>query len=126
MLDKYTCGCGKEVNTPLLPTGWKLLYDGESISLKPSVGNWSFDCKSHYWITNSEIEWSLTWTDDKIKRIREEENDERYKHYESKKPIPTIIGTSKKDTSKEQLLKKKWWLMRVFFGDRFLLIGCFF
>ncbi|PYT79987.1 MAG: hypothetical protein DMG40_13935 [Acidobacteria bacterium] len=45
---KCCCGCGQEVVTPLSPTDWKLIFDGRSISLDPS--NWSFPCKSHYWI----------------------------------------------------------------------------
>jgi hypothetical protein len=41
------CGCGLEVVTPLSPTDWKLTYDGVSVSLHPSIGNWSFPCRSH-------------------------------------------------------------------------------
>jgi hypothetical protein len=42
------CGCGKKVVLPLHPTHGKLTYDGETVSLSPSVGNWSFPCESHY------------------------------------------------------------------------------
>ncbi|GGG48893.1 DUF6527 family protein [Bizionia arctica] len=84
VIHKCACGCGKEVNTPLHPTGWKMLYDGESISLKPSVGNWSFDCKSHYWITNNEIEWSLKWTNETIGKVRTIEDSERQEYYRDK------------------------------------------
>ena len=52
------CGCGSEVVTPLSPTDWKLIFDGESVSLEPSIGNWSFPCQSHYWITGGKIRWS--------------------------------------------------------------------
>jgi len=44
------CGCGEKVATPLSPEDWKLYYDGEAITLSPSVGNWDFPCLSHYWI----------------------------------------------------------------------------
>lgn len=44
------CGCGMKVVTPIRPTGWSLTYDGDSVSLAPSVGNWSFKCRSHYFI----------------------------------------------------------------------------
>lgn len=44
------CGCGTKVVTPIRPTGWQLTYDGDTISLYPSIGNWSFPCRSHYWI----------------------------------------------------------------------------
>ena len=117
VIHNCACGCGNEVNTPLSPTAWRMIYNGESISLKPSIGNWSFECKSHYWITKSEIEWSSSWTDDRIKRIRKEENDERNKHYESIKPIPTVIETNEKETSTKHSLKEKWWLWRLVFGD---------
>lgn len=54
---KCLCGCGKEVVTSLSPTDWTLTYDGESVSLDPSVGNWSFPCRSHYWIRQSRVDW---------------------------------------------------------------------
>ena len=47
------CGCKNEVVTPLSPSDWKLTYDGETISLHPSIGNWSFDCRSHYFVKNN-------------------------------------------------------------------------
>ena len=33
------CGCKTEVFTPLSPTDWTLIYDGDTISLDPSIGN---------------------------------------------------------------------------------------
>lgn len=84
VIHKCACGCGKEVNTPLHPTGWKLIYEGESISLKPSIGNWSFDCKSHYWITNNEVEWSWSWSDEEIRGVRAFEDSEREDYYRNK------------------------------------------
>lgn len=41
------CGCRSEVVTPLRPDAWTLLFDGMSVSLRPSIGNWSFPCQSH-------------------------------------------------------------------------------
>jgi hypothetical protein len=52
------CGCGQEVITPLSPTDWKLYFDGENVSLEPSIGNWSFPCRSHYWIRGGKVRWS--------------------------------------------------------------------
>ncbi len=37
---RCACGCGQEVVTPLSPTDWQLHFDGENVSLEPSVGNW--------------------------------------------------------------------------------------
>jgi hypothetical protein len=50
---KCCCGCGEEVTTPIAPDEWRFTYDGETISLFPSIGNDQFNCKSHYWIRES-------------------------------------------------------------------------
>jgi hypothetical protein len=52
------CGCKNEVITPLSPAQWKLTYDGESISLCPSIGNFNFTCQSHYWIKHDKAVWA--------------------------------------------------------------------
>lgn len=55
------CGCGREVVTPLTPADWELTFDGETVSLYPSIGNWNFPCRSHYWITKNRVEWAPSW-----------------------------------------------------------------
>ncbi|MFK1389389.1 DUF6527 family protein [Pseudomonas aeruginosa] len=52
------CGCGRKVITPFSPTDWQMVFDGETVSLRPSIGNWSFPCRSHYWIRSNRIEWA--------------------------------------------------------------------
>lgn len=47
------CGCGEQTITPLHDKGWKLIRDGDKVSLTPSIGNFCFPCKSHYIITNN-------------------------------------------------------------------------
>ncbi|MDR0683008.1 MAG: hypothetical protein LBG15_14340 [Dysgonamonadaceae bacterium] len=66
-IHKCICGCGKEVVTPISPHGWKLIFDGETVSLSPSIGNWNFECQSHYWIKNNQIVYAYKW-DDKPKK----------------------------------------------------------
>jgi hypothetical protein len=60
-IHKCCCGCDHEVVTPFSPTDWQLTFDGRSISLYPSIGNWSFKCQSHYWIRNNRVEWCPKW-----------------------------------------------------------------
>jgi hypothetical protein len=67
---KCFCGCGNEVVAPLSPTDWKLTFDGASVSLDPSIGNWSFPCRSHYWIDRSRIMWAPRWTRGEIEAGR--------------------------------------------------------
>jgi uncharacterized protein DUF6527 len=63
---KCCCGCGNEVVTPLSRAYWQLTFDGESISLYPSIGNWSFDCQSHYWIRHNKVKWAPRWSREEI------------------------------------------------------------
>lgn len=67
-IHKCCCGCGNEVVTPFSPTDWDLIFNGESISLYPSIGNWNFKCQSHYWITNNNVEWAPKWTKRQIEQ----------------------------------------------------------
>jgi hypothetical protein len=67
------CGCGNRVVTPFSPTDWCLLYDGETVSLRPSIGNWNFECQSHYWITADQVRWSRRWTREEIDKGRRED-----------------------------------------------------
>ncbi len=67
---KCFCGCGQKVVTPLSPAQWRLIFDGETASLEPSIGNWSFRCESHYWITNSQVKAAAHLTQERVAAIR--------------------------------------------------------
>lgn len=56
------CGCKRAVVTPLSPTGWRIMFDGRSVSLSPSVGSWQKECGSHYFITENAVRWARRWT----------------------------------------------------------------
>jgi hypothetical protein len=60
------CGCGHEVVTPLTPTDWCLTFNGETISLWPSIGNWNLPCRSHYVIEGNQVIGSGPWGKDRI------------------------------------------------------------
>lgn len=79
-IHKCCCGCGNEVVTPLSPAQWSLTFDGDSVSLDPSIGNWNFPCRSHYWITRNKVRSAPAWSKRKIDsgRLREQERMERY------------------------------------------------
>ncbi|GIL23951.1 MAG: hypothetical protein BroJett042_24640 [Bacteroidota bacterium] len=68
---KCMCGCGNEVVTPLSPTDWELIYNGETVSLYPSIGNWGLKCESHYWITRDKVKFVEKWS---MKRITKNRN----------------------------------------------------
>src|ERR1700733_3136448 len=77
VIHKCCCGCGEKVVTPLGPTDWKLTFDGEAISLYPSIGNWSLPCQSHYWIENNKVKWSGRMSRKDIESLRASERAER-------------------------------------------------
>jgi hypothetical protein len=60
------CGCGEEVVTPFTPTDWKMTFDGENVSLRPSIGNWNLPCRSHYVIEQGAVVEVEPWTPDEI------------------------------------------------------------
>lgn len=66
VVHKCCCGCGNQVVTPLSPAFWELTYDGESVTLFPSVGSWSFPCRSHYWIERNRVVRSYQFTDEEV------------------------------------------------------------
>lgn len=70
VVHRCCCGCGLEVVTPLSPTKWTLSFDGQAISLSPSIGNWSFPCQSHYWIRGNRVDWDRRWTPRQIAAAR--------------------------------------------------------
>jgi hypothetical protein len=74
------CGCGNKVVTPIRPSEWTLVFDGDTVSLMPSIGSWQFPCRSHYWIRENEIRWSRQWTDEQIAagRARDQRESQLY------------------------------------------------
>jgi len=96
------CGCGEKIVTPLSPAQWTLLFDGETVSLYPSVGSWDLPCRSHYWIKNDRIRWAKTWSDDKIRRGRESDKNAVRRHFGA----DSDLGSLPADTNEEIL--RKW------------------
>jgi hypothetical protein len=84
------CGCGTKIMTPLKPGRWRLEIEEDTVSLFPSIGNWSAGCQSHYWIRNNRIDWAHAFTPEQIaanrasdKYVREQVHAERYRRERS-------------------------------------------
>lgn len=67
------CGCGNKVITPFSPTDWQMSFNGETVSLKPSIGNWSFRCRSHYWVRSGRVVWAGDMSQDAINAVRNQD-----------------------------------------------------
>lgn len=81
MVHRCACGCGEEVVTPLGPAEWRITFDGRTVSLEPSIGNWSFPCKSHYWIDAGRIRWARGFSEAEIAMVRQEARSRREGYY---------------------------------------------
>jgi hypothetical protein len=98
------CGCGSKVSTPLSPTEWVLEDTVDGPSLFPSIGNWQFPCKSHYWISGGRIVWSTEWTPGQIAAGRRAEQGRRRAYYDDL------------ERKRGGILKRLWRWLKSFFG----------
>ncbi len=69
-IHKCCCGCGEEVVTPLSPADWQLKKGVNTVSLYPSIGNWNYKCKSHYFINNNRIIWAPKFSPEQIQAVQ--------------------------------------------------------
>jgi len=101
VVHKCACGCGLDVITPISPHDWKIIYNGETITLHPSIGNWSYKCRSHYWIKNNNVVWANDFSDEQIKAIREADRHLKNKYFSEKQKVKTS-----KEIKEENFLSK--------------------
>ncbi len=105
---KCVCGCGNKVITPFSPTDWELRFYGDSISLKPSIGNWNFDCQSHYWIVKNQIRFARRWSEQQINDGRKRDKKRKGNFYADDtaiKPVEVIVT--------QPVVKSGWKLKRL-------------
>ena len=102
--------------TPLSPADWSLTFNGETISLEPSIGSWSLECKSHYWITNNNVRWSHKYSSAEIEKVREVDLEDKLKYYDSSNS--TSHNNSADELEKPHSGQRKFnlldWLKQVF------------
>ena len=67
---KCCCGCGQEVVTPLSVAEWSVKRSGNRVSLWPSIGNWSYPCRSHYVIRDSLVLEAKAMTEQQIQLVK--------------------------------------------------------
>lgn len=108
---KCCCGCGNEVVTPLTPTDWRLTFDGETISLDPSIGNWSFTCQSHYWVRKNRVRWAPKWSQQEIQAGRSHDRRTKQQYFDVGQKRPEVQGQVP-STNPGTLWQrwKKWWV----------------
>ena len=112
------CGCGSEVVTPFSPTDWQMTFNGESISLAPSIGNWGFRCQSHYWIRNNRVVWAGAMSKEQIKAGRAWDSKVKKAYYSGEKIAPASSegeDGGHHDTQRPGLISSLWAEVRSWF-----------
>lgn len=105
---KCCCGCGEDVFTPLNPARWRLDRRGGRVSLHPSIGNWKFACRSHYWIRNNRVIPSYGMDDEEIAEVIELDRVDRESFFAQLQQAPPSSG------SQASAPKPQHWLARLF------------
>lgn len=99
------CGCGNPVVAPLHPAQWRLWFDGETVTVRPSVGSWQLACRSHYLITRNQVQWARPWSDEEIAQGRRQDQeilDEFFTEFPSASPaVPKPLGSDQ--------VRRPWW-----------------
>ena len=111
-IHKCCCGCGEEVVTPLSPADWQLKKNMNRVSLRPSIGNWNYRCKSHYFVTNNRVIWADKFTQKQISSVQAKDNLDKQKY---------IANKNKQGSNSEQdsdsWFSKLWLVIKSFFKN---------
>lgn len=100
------CGCGREVVTPLNPAKWRLAEKNGTVSLYPSVGNWSFPCQSHYWIEGNRVRWAGAMAPEMIAAVKARDR----RDAEALAPRPTgMLARIRKWAENLVVAVLRWW-----------------
>lgn len=115
------CGCGERVVTPFTPTDWRMTFDGETISLSPSVGNWNQKCRSHYVVQRGRVLESGPWSDAQVEAERRRDKRAKAAHYSQSKSSAASGGSTHTsyavEREPEQRLSNVWSRIKSWFGN---------
>ncbi|WP_020475856.1 DUF6527 family protein [Zavarzinella formosa] len=110
------CGCGEEVVTPLSLVAWWMTFDGESVSLWPSIGNWTLKCRSHYVIDHGNVLTAPPWNEAQVEAERRRDSAARTRHYgtpETGPPTPHSPPAQQVPAAPPPAATKRGWWARL-------------
>lgn len=108
---KCPCGCGERVVTPLSPADWQLTREGNSVSLRPSIGNWNYPCRSHYWIRRNRIQWAPALTPLEIALVQQRDLADKARYVEQvnrERELNAVQGNEADGGDRQTLLMRLW------------------
>lgn len=104
------CGCGNKVVTPIRPAAWHLIFDGDTVSLDPSIGNSGHSCGAHYWIRKNNAVPAGHLSQAEIARGRKRDVELQDAYYRNA-TLPGSAAThpTPGSTPPVQTPKRRWW-----------------
>jgi hypothetical protein len=91
-----------------------MTFDGETVSLCPSIGNWSFACCSHYIIERGRVIKAGNWTEEKVEANRQRDKAAKSLYYEASEQEgavrPTLESPIISQVAEPELSFAKRWL----------------
>lgn len=110
------CGCGMKVVTPLSPTDWRLSFNGDTVSLDPSIGNWSYPCRSHYILRGNRVVWAGAMSHRQVRAVRESDASDKARYYGHRRhaesalaPVPPTDSASATPYQPEKARQRRGW-----------------
>jgi hypothetical protein len=101
------CGCGEEVVTPLTPTDWNITYDGETVTLHPSVGSWTLSCRSHYVIRRNRVIEAPGWSEAQVAAERRRDREAKARYFEQDASAP--VAQPQNEPTETPPATPPWW-----------------
>lgn len=97
---KCCCGCGQEVVTPLSPAEWSVKCNQGRVSLWPSIGNWSYSCRSHYVMRDSRVLEAKAMTERQIQWVKANDRADKSAHIFRTNHAKEVAGLVPKQNAK--------------------------
>jgi hypothetical protein len=90
-----------------------MTFDGVSISLWPSIGNWNFPCRSHYIVKANRIIEATPWSQTMVEAERERDKSAKAEYFARQQiqDKPRVASDTKQPTELKQPSKgvSKFW-----------------
>ena len=84
------CGCGNTMDVNIEPHRWSIKWDGEHISVCPSISSDWMGCRSHYWVRRNRIVWGYPISRTAEEKKEKEEAKARERIYKPKSFVGNI------------------------------------
>ena len=106
---KCASGCGEKVVTPLSPADWQVRRKGDLISLYPSIGNWNFACRSHYWIRDNRVVWAASMSDAEVVRVQARDRADKARYIDRINAAKEVRENARVSSESSPLAPRPWW-----------------